>query len=128
MTLEQLANKLMEHNGDNNCNLLSVLFSIGARYQVKELNANEENIRRNIAHYPIITLNFDFPQWLKYFGSGTLDNWYSSHVICGVSIKDDKLTYFEPLTGSLEEKHFDELRDIYGLAMMVITEQEIWRD
>ncbi len=89
-------------------------------YQVEYLPAGRDNLARQISQAPVIVLNFGFPEWLNFYGSGTLNNWYAVHVICALSLQNGYLTYFEPLAGEIRQKSLASLDSLYGKEMAVI--------
>lgn len=91
----------------------------------------KETIKKTIEDNPVIPLKFDFPGWVDFFGSGTLNDWYSSHVICAVGtnitsipvtngIDKEELVYFEPAAGEIRKKSFSNFNNIYGNEIAVI--------
>ncbi|MFH0868284.1 MAG: hypothetical protein V1831_03145 [Candidatus Woesearchaeota archaeon] len=81
------------------CDLINYLAGNGYTLQLHE--GKLETLRKNRSNYPLVSLDFQFPDWLNFFGKGNLKEWYKGHVVSMVDIIEDKFYYFEPLTGEI---------------------------
>ncbi|HLC86672.1 MAG TPA: hypothetical protein VJH65_00120 [Candidatus Nanoarchaeia archaeon] len=99
-------------------NIADYLLSVG--YKVETYPATRENVELYIKHNPAIVLNFNFPEWIDFYGGGTLNDWYVVHVICAVDIIKKDLVYFEPLVGEIRKRKLQNFDTIYGKEIALI--------
>lgn len=100
-------------------------YFVSKGYEVTYSPPDRESLIAAIESYPVVALSFNFPEWLYFYGSGTLNNWFCCHVVCALGFENNNITYFEPLAGEIRKRLLSELDGLYGKTMAVIRPKQL---
>lgn len=89
-------------------------------YSTQRFQVSEESLAKCSQSRPVIALKFGFPDWVQFFGKGTLKKWYRCHVVCVIGIEGSNVVYFEPLAGEIRRKSLKDLEGLYNGHMVIV--------